>query len=355
MRRRLVECFAWAQGSFSLDASARPGADLQPFRCDPLRLVRDGIAAHWPLERLLQDVAGDLDAPLRPGPHGRRVLERLAGPGASRLAETLERARTLGEAIQAAGHPEAAATAWVLLRSGGLERCAAEATPAETETLPPEIEVVVAKPDAAPAAAGGAKPGPPHRPDDAAADLRREIEARRAALGEADHYTVLGVARQADAAAVKRAYFAAAKRFHPDALARLGLEDLRATAQQVFARVAEAHAVLADPEQRRAYDASLDGETGADGSRLVQAETLYRKGEVLLRAGRFGDALAYLRPAVELWPEEAEYCAALGWALYKKRPSEPKAALAQLERAAELAPRHSVVRFRLGVVKRALG
>lgn len=64
-----------------------------------------------------------------------------------------------------------------------------------------------------------------------------------------DFYAVLGVAKDADEAVIKKAYRKLAKQYHPD---RNTGDD---TAEQKFKDVGEAHAVLSDPEQRREYDA----------------------------------------------------------------------------------------------------
>jgi tetratricopeptide (TPR) repeat protein len=114
--------------------------------------------------------------------------------------------------------------------------------------------------------------------------------------------------------------------------------------------------MISDPAKRREYDAQLGNEDAAlDADRLANAETLYRKGEFLLRQGNFKGALDFLRPAVNLWPDDGTYQSAVGWALYKKMPSEPEPARTHLERAAELEPDDGVVFFRLSVVLRALG
>ena len=70
--------------------------------------------------------------------------------------------------------------------------------------------------------------------------------------------------------------------------------------------------------------------------------------------GTFG-AVEYLRPAVELWPEEPAYQAALGWALFKKMPSEPEDARLHLERAYELDSQDAQTLFWLGTVLKAAG
>ncbi len=63
---------------------------------------------------------------------------------------------------------------------------------------------------------------------------------------EKDFYATLGVAKDADPAAIKKAYRKLARRHHPDANAG---DDTR------FKEIGEAYAVLSDHEQRQQYDA----------------------------------------------------------------------------------------------------
>jgi tetratricopeptide (TPR) repeat protein len=205
--------------------------------------------------------------------------------------------------------------------------------------------------ESGPAAAGTG----PALAEDAA--LKAEIEERFARLDELDHYALLGVASNASSAEVRRAYLDAARRYHPDTLARAGLDgETRAHAGKVFAAISRAQTTLVDPKRRRAYDEALaDDESDIDAERLAAAETNYRKGEILLRQGNFRGALEYLRAAAELWPEEATYQAALGWALFKKTPSEAQQARVHLERACALAPQHAQTALWLSTVLKALG
>lgn len=78
-----------------------------------------------------------------------------------------------------------------------------------------------------------------------------------------DYYEVLGVDKNADEAAIKKAYRVLAKKYHPDM--NPGDKD----AEQKFKEASEAYAILSDPEKRRQYDqfghAAFEGGTGGAG------------------------------------------------------------------------------------------
>ncbi len=78
-----------------------------------------------------------------------------------------------------------------------------------------------------------------------------------------DYYEVLGVDKNADEAAIKKAYRVLAKKYHPD------MNPGDAEAEKKFKEASEAYAVLSDPEKRRQYDqfghAAFDGGAGGAG------------------------------------------------------------------------------------------
>ncbi|MBD5466289.1 MAG: molecular chaperone DnaJ [Lachnospiraceae bacterium] len=63
-----------------------------------------------------------------------------------------------------------------------------------------------------------------------------------------DYYEVLGVDKSADEAAIKKAYRALAKKYHPD------MNPGDAEAEKKFKEASEAYAILSDPEKKRQYD-----------------------------------------------------------------------------------------------------
>jgi molecular chaperone DnaJ len=78
-----------------------------------------------------------------------------------------------------------------------------------------------------------------------------------------DYYEVLGVDKNADEAAVKKAYRVLAKKYHPD------MNPGDKEAEKKFKEASEAYAVLSDPEKKRQYDqyghAAFEGGAGGFG------------------------------------------------------------------------------------------
>jgi len=87
-----------------------------------------------------------------------------------------------------------------------------------------------------------------------------------------DYYEVLGVDKNADDAALKKAYRALAKKYHPD------MNPGDKEAEKKFKEASEAYAVLSDPEKRRQYDqfghAAFDGGAGGAGVLILMAQIL---------------------------------------------------------------------------------
>jgi DnaJ-domain-containing protein 1 len=132
------------------------------------------------------------------------------------------------------------------------------AVPSET---PPAAQAKPEPPTATPAAAASA-PGAPAAPataplDPKLAELREEVLAQHARLKSLNHFEALGLTPTADEAAVKHAYFALARRYHPDSQRDATLADLREAMQALFIRIGAAYEVLRNPRTRASYVADL--------------------------------------------------------------------------------------------------
>ena len=164
---------------------------------------------------------------------------------------------------------------------------------------------------------------------------RRVIFAERDRLQGANHYEVLGIQPTATAEEIKAAYIAAAKRFHSDAFAGQELGSARRVAEELFARISEAHTALANQSSRANYDVYIDRKAKGlptDVGAIVRGESIFQKGETLFKAGKFEEAEAALREAIVLNHAEAEFHAYLGMAIYRGR-GKAQEALELVEKA----------------------
>jgi len=360
-RRRIAETFEWQAGFYRwTDSLPEENPAAKPH--DILALLQEHLPQRWGTDRLFQslmsaqEVYGDIS------PRYQKVARRLASTGelAARAIERLNGSVPIGRALgECAGDPLAAATLWIALH-GGVLRVTETVSSDSVEAAPLEFEVQVV---ADPSARKGKTSNTTTRDTSAQGDkgeaianaLRQEIETLHGQLSSLDHYGALGLEADAGPTQFKKAYFKAAKKYHPDALARLGLDDVKESAAQVFARIAEAFETLSDPDKKAAYDAGGSEEPEIDTARLAQAETSFRKGEILIKMGNFDGALEYLEPAVDLWPEEPAYQAGLAWALHKQTHPDLERAVHHFEIALGQAPDDALIHYRLGLIMRSCG
>lgn len=116
-----------------------------------------------------------------------------------------------------------------------------------------------------------------------------------------DYYDVLGVAPDAGADEIKRAYRQLARRYHPDISG-----DDRSTA---FLELSRAYEVLADPQRRRSYDAAVRPPSAAVNWLSDEIAIDFPSVSSVLdgmRQSFFGEMPhARLSAEIELTPEEA--------------------------------------------------
>lgn len=89
-----------------------------------------------------------------------------------------------------------------------------------------------------------------------------------------DYYQILGVAPDADAEAIKKAYRELARKYHPD------LNPNNPEAEEKFKRVSEAYAVLSDDQRRAEYDQMrrMGGAAGPGSGFTFRIEDLFGAG-----------------------------------------------------------------------------
>jgi len=175
-----------------------------------------------------------------------------------------------------------------------------------------------------------------------------------------NHYEVIELPPTADADEIKEAYYAMARRYHPDRFHLKSGTKLHSDISSAFARVTQAYETLTDANARRAYDQGLERagafsrkEDGArrivdDDSDVVQegaaeeygrAESNFREGVAALQQGRFEAAINFLAAAVRFDPQQARYHAHYGKALAANE-STRRLAENELQAAVKLEPQN---------------
>jgi curved DNA-binding protein CbpA len=212
-----------------------------------------------------------------------------------------------------------------------------------------------------------------------------------------DHYQMLGVRRTASASDIKRAYYALAKRFHPDRFRRDTDDEQLARIQSAFAQIAQAYDTLKDQTTRAGYDSKLLKQEAAQrGSRAstpprhdvtnqgrevskagneakapsagqqpgpndFKVEEKFQQGLSALQKGDSVSAIAALGEAARLAPSEPRYRAHFGQAL-ASQANLRHSAEAELKAAIALDAGNAAYRVmlaelyaKIGLLKRAQG
>lgn len=171
-----------------------------------------------------------------------------------------------------------------------------------------------ARPPAAPTQPAATKPvappAAPAAPVDPAAELK-ELKERAAKIKDQNLFEILGVSEKVDAAGVKIAYFKLAKGYHPDTVQPNSPPEYGKLKADIFAAVGDAYRRLSDDNARAQYleDLKTGGSEQVDIQQVFVAEELFQKGQIMVKAKKFVDAVKMLDDAIKANPEEGEFYA----------------------------------------------
>ncbi len=219
-------------------------------------------------------------------------------------------------------------------------------------------------------------------------DAQSEIEALFAKIrSTTDYYQTLGVRRSANTGDIKRAYYALAKRFHPDRFRRDADTAQLARIESAFAQIAQAYDTLKSNQSRAPYDLKLLKQEEAErttratavaeqaeinfkeGARSAgskastpanmtptaqQAEEAFRHGLSALQQGNRASAIAALGEAARLAPTEPRYRAHFGHAMISEQRLR-RSAEAELKAAITLDANNASYRVMLAELYSDLG
>jgi two-component system, OmpR family, response regulator len=322
MEAKLLEVFSWREGRFAFK-KGQPGHD-QPVRLErtTAALILEGIRRSYDAERMHHVLAPYTGLYLMPSRDRRQRLQDItADPNEQRFIDSLDGSVKFEAALATSMiATDRARLLLVAMAEAGMIVPSQVATASDAEEVAADVN------------------SQPYL----AAEVRsqEELAAILNVMRHQSHFEVLAVDRGATESEVDTAYEVRARDFHPDHF-RSRPEAVRVVAERIFERLEEAHAVLSDATARRRYLAQLergrtesaaapeDGAPAAE-SPLLAAERIYFQGVAHLRARRYRDAAEAFRQATALAPAQASYRSALGWALYRQSPADPRAVAAGL-------------------------
>jgi DNA-binding response OmpR family regulator/tetratricopeptide (TPR) repeat protein len=359
---KLFEVFSWVDGKFMFKAGDTGAAENRLLERSPAATILEGIRRHYDearqqaaLEKYAQQYVGLASDPQL------RLQDMTSDPVELAFIQSIDGSKQLDVILERTEIPRDKARLLLvaLSEAGMLQRH--EATAKKKGALP--VVPVVPPVSSVPVLGAPAAPPPTTAPL-ASGQLSMMLQTVRTQ----DHFWALDVGRDAPVADIDRAYEALARSFHTDRY-RLSSEEDRKAAQEIFEKLGEAHRTLRDPAKRKAYLARLAREeekekekeeayvprprqmtpppptsaAAATSPSSAAARALYDVGLEHLKSRRHHEAVEALRQAARLVPNEADFRAALGWALFRQAPADARAgraAVAELRRALQLDERH---------------
>ena len=339
---KLFEIFTWTDGQYMFKQGEESQGEALRLERSPAALILEGIRRHYDEERqqaVLDAYAGKYVAPS--ADPVLRLQEMTSDPTEQEFVREIDGRTRLETVIESARIPrDKARHLLVALSQAGIIE-PAEA-PARRGATP------------APTTAVDAPSGPAAVPETSAPLSSTQLGLVAQTVRSQNHYWTLGVRAKDPIRVIDQAYEAMARSFHPDRYRQRPEEDRR-LAQEIFERLAEAHRVLRDPTRRRAYGAKLERQRTTESLSgpipSGAARELFDSGMEHLRANRHHEAVEAFRQAARMLPDQADFRAALGWALFREAPADARAgraALAELRRAIQLDPKSRRARFYLG-------
>jgi curved DNA-binding protein CbpA len=183
-------------------------------------------------------------------------------------------------------------------------------------------------------------------------DFMKEVEHLYANVDSMDYYSFLGVERWATMDKIRKAYYRAAKEFHPDKHLHLTSDTLKNKLNAIFSHLTGVYKILTDPKERREYDRLLqikpvrlrsgtekksntelatarysEGKEAFRRESYAEAEALFSQATyldslkpayhfhlalALVRENKFREAGKSINEALKLNPGNADYLAELG-------------------------------------------
>jgi curved DNA-binding protein CbpA len=363
VRRKLLNCFKMANFDFELqDKLVPPG--LVVARLDPSGMMFEGIRGSYSLERMMDEFPVD-DQTVFTAREGVVELTREAQSPEARVYGSigegagLDAFRDIVDDFEHLMSILYGLFSLGLVDASGIQRPETGFPGAATaiEKIPPEEDVPDDVPGGTPA---DLEPAPVE--DEQASPKLAEKVLR---LNRADHFSVLGIERDATPDEIQSAFYQLLKTYYLHDVDSIysGKKD-RDFARQLLDRATVAYRELSDKKNRAAYLVALEKDDGTERAvpPRVLADIEAQKGELALGTRRYPEAQNLFSTAIDMYPVEPGYYHKLGLATYfqalEDLPAEerlPEEVREPFETAIVMNPRYDPAHLYLGYISRRNG
>ena len=342
----IYSLFLWRSGDWKLEPHEDPVDEDIRLNLSTADIILEGTRRMDDIEAIRRDL-GSPQRMLRHSENPLLLYQKISlTPSEGFVLSRVDGVSSVADiaAISPLGEEETIRCIYGLVSAGVLEVQRAERVPVAPSLEEEEEKIDIPMPEAETldrAAAAQAKPTGPSAEEQA---IRDDILARHASLSTATLYDLLEISMNASPAEIKKAYYAMAKRYHPDRHHSPFLHDVHGQLEELFVKITQAYQKLSDQLDRRRYDSSLRTEaprgevpgTGPPGGPTPRgsrapappvseglsvtekmAEMRYREGKRHYTEMRFFDAIQCLREAVRLDPDRGHYHKLLAQSLVK--------------------------------------
>lgn len=371
LEAKLFDIFRWQEGEYQFNAKIDIPPQAVHLDMSLATIVYEGVRRGFE-DQLLDDLVVPFEQSfpaVHPDPL-HRFQDLSLEADERKLVGLIDGRRTFAEVVARSTVParQARQLLYALMAAEMIQPQQRKARKKDPLELPPPLAARATPPPLKPSSSGelAAAPDPVLPPSALAglsvSELRARLSDRARQMKRQNHFELLGVSKSAAGDEVRRAYFSLARDVHRDRLPGDAPADARALAEQIEGALAAAYETLSDPKQRAAYEKSLeeDALSGVteDVARILAAEGRFRRGTKALGRACFDEAASLFEAAVSLYPEEGEFHAHLGWALFQSAPNDEQVARdaeARIREGISMNPRSDKGYLFLGQLMKATG
>lgn len=318
-RDKLFEIFGWEDGTYKFEINHNVTGDISVLDMSPATLIFEGIKKRYRLERLRKELDAyhmKFVAPTNNLYYRFQDIE--LSPEEQKIKSLIEGDRMVGEVLSLSEMDliktyqllyTLYVTEMIELRdtpSGGLTQ------PSQDSQISPAEDEFRFESDA---------------PLDAkeASELREKILKTYETIQNQNHYEVLGLTPEADEKAIKEAYHKLAKIFHPDRFFGKFSDDVKIKVEEIFKKISDAYIVLSDSVKKDEYLGTIgkkekkrpsSEKVTEEVKMILEAEKHFQKGLEFLNMRNYIRATEEFQEANRIRPQESDYLAYLGWAMF---------------------------------------